>query len=45
MVAEGDVYAIRANSRRLVAIVGHETNAERVVLRKRDYVILELVAA
>jgi hypothetical protein len=44
-VAEGDVYAIRANSRRLVAIVGHETDAERIVLKQRDYVILELIAA
>lgn len=45
MVAEGDVYAIRANSRRLVMSVGHESDAEHVVLRKSGYVILELVAA
>jgi hypothetical protein len=45
MVADDDVYAIRANSRRLVTTVGHESDAERVVLRKRDYLILELVAA
>jgi hypothetical protein len=37
-----DVYAVRANPRRLVMALGHETDDERVVLTYDRYIIVEL---
>jgi hypothetical protein len=37
-----DVYAVRANPRRLVMALGHETDRERIVLTYDRYTIVEL---
>jgi hypothetical protein len=41
-VDAADVYAIRANPRRLVMALGHETARERIVLTYDRYTIVEL---
>jgi hypothetical protein len=42
LVEAADVYAVRANPRRLVVTAGHETDQDRVVLEYDRYVIVEL---
>jgi hypothetical protein len=42
VVEAADVYAVRANPRRLVVTAGHETDQDRVVLEYDRYVIVEL---
>jgi hypothetical protein len=42
VVEAGDVRAVRANPRRLVMAIGHETGQERVVLDQDGFVIVEL---
>lgn len=42
LVDAADVYAVRANPRRLVMAIGHETDRERIVLKHDSYVIVEL---
>lgn len=42
LVDADDVYAVRANPRRLVLAAGHETDLEQIVLRYDGYIIVEL---
>jgi hypothetical protein len=42
LVDAADVYAVRANPRRLVMAIGHETDRERIVLKYERYVIVEV---
>jgi hypothetical protein len=42
LVDATDVYAVRANPRRLVMALGHETDGERIVLTYDRYIIAEL---
>jgi hypothetical protein len=42
LVEAHDVYAIRANPRRLVMANGHDTDREQIVLQYDGYVIVEL---
>ena len=42
LVDAADVYAVRANPRRLVMAIGHETDRERIVLKYDRYVIVEV---
>jgi hypothetical protein len=41
-VEAADVYAVRANPRRLVMAIGHETDLEQIVLQYERYLIVEL---
>ena len=42
LVAAADVFAVRANPRRLVMAIGHETAQEQIVLAYDSYNIVEL---
>jgi hypothetical protein len=42
LVEAGDVYAVRANPRRLVMAIGHHTDQEQVVIKYDGYSIVEL---
>jgi hypothetical protein len=42
LVDAADVYAVRANPRRLVVARGHNTDRERIVLSYDGYVVVEL---
>jgi hypothetical protein len=42
LVDTDDVYAIRANPRRLVMALGHQNDLERIVLKQDGYNIVEL---
>jgi hypothetical protein len=42
LVAAADVYAVRANPRRLVMATGHRTDREGIVLSYDGYVVVEL---
>jgi hypothetical protein len=42
LVEADDVYAVRANPRRLVMAIGHDTDRERIVLQYDGYAIVEL---
>jgi hypothetical protein len=42
LVDAADVYAVRANPRRLVMAPGHETDGERTVLMHDRYIVVEL---
>jgi hypothetical protein len=42
LVDPADVYDVRANPRRLVLAIGHESAPERVVLEYDRYIVVEL---
>jgi hypothetical protein len=43
LVEADDVYAVRANPRRLVMAIGHHTDQEQVVIKYDGYSIVELM--